>query len=313
MSPSPVSPDRPPSRARRLLDRANGSAWLLLALTALFWAGNVPAARFAVGEISPMTIVVGRWALAGALAFSFLRKTPRAEWMALRAYWPQLLGLGFALAVSNALLFSAAAHTTGVNLAILQGVTPALVVIGAYAIFGAPIGAVTLLGLMLALAGVGLVATGGAPQSLLTSTFNIGDLYQLVASCLYAAYALLLRNRPPGSAWAVFGVISAASFVFSIPLLAMEVAAGAFVAPTWRGLLMLAYVAVFTSLLGQLFFMRGVELVGPSRAAMFQNLTPVLGALLSVLLLGEKLAGYHAAALALVLGGIYLCERWGKR
>jgi drug/metabolite transporter (DMT)-like permease len=59
--------------------------------------------------------------------------------------------------------------------------------------------------------------------------------------------------------------------------------------------------------------MRGVELVGPSRAAMFQNLTPVLGALLSVLLLGEKLAAYHAAALALVLGGIYLCERWGKR
>ncbi len=306
--PSPAPPRRP-----ALLARANDSARLLLALTALFWAGNVPAARLAVGEVSPMVIVVGRWALAGALAYFFVRRATRSEWTALVPHWPKLAALGLTLAVSNVLLFTAAAHTTGVNLAILQGVTPALVIIGANVAFKAPIGLVTIVGLAVALAGVGLVATGGAPERILDIRFNVGDLYQLAASVLYAVYALLLRNRPPGSAWAIFSLVSLASFVASLPMLAWEIAAGDAVAPSWRGLLVLAYIAIFTSLLGQLFFMRSVELVGPSRAAVFHNLTPVLGALLSVLLLGESLALHHMAALALVLGGIYLCERWGKR
>jgi drug/metabolite transporter (DMT)-like permease len=75
----------------------------------------------------------------------------------------------------------------------------------------------------------------------------------------------------------------------------------------------LIYIAIFTSLLGQIFFMRAVELVGPGRAANFHNLTPIFGAILSVLILGERLDFYHAAALALVLGGIWLCEKWGRR
>lgn len=307
------STPRPLPLPARLLARANDSAWLLLALTSLFWAGNVPAARLSVGEVSPMVIVVGRWALAGALAFFFLRRTPRAEWLALMAHWPKLLALGLTLAVSNVLLFTAAAHTSGVNLAILQGVTPALMIIGSYVVFRTPIGLVTSLGLAVALSGVALVATGGEPARILDISFNIGDLYQLAASTLYAVYALLLRNRPPGSAWAIFGVVSAASFVISLPMLAFEIAAGTAIAPSLQGLLALGYVAVFTSLLAQIFFMRSVELVGPSRAAVFHNLTPVLGAFLSVLLLGESLALHHAAALALVLGGIYMCERWGRR
>ncbi len=55
--------------------------------------------------------------------------------------------------------------------------------------------------------------------------------------------------------------------------------------------------------------MRGVELIGPSRAVLFVNLVPVFGALLAVVILSEPFAWYHAVALALVLGGIWLAEQ----
>ncbi len=302
-----------PGPIRRFLARSNDSPWLLLSLTALFWAGNVPAARLSVGEISPMTIIVGRWALASLLAFFFLRNVKREEWRALLVHWRWLATLGITLTISNSLVFHAAAHTTGVNLSILQGVTPALVILGAYFMFNAPIGIVRLTGLAIALLGVVVAATRGAPEDLLHMSLNFGDGLQIGASVLYAVYALLLRKRPPGSAWAIFGLVSAVSFLTSLPLLAWEVWAGATFAPSLSGLLALLYIAVFTSLLAQMFFMRSVELVGPSRAAIFHNLTPVLGALLSVLLLGETLALYHLTALAMVLGGIFLCERFGAR
>jgi drug/metabolite transporter (DMT)-like permease len=302
-----------PRIASSFFARAANSAWLLLLLTTVFWGGNVPAARLAVGEISPMLIVGGRWAIACALLFFFLPKDVRADWREMRQSWRWLFMMGALLTFSNALIFLAAVHTSGLNLAILQGVTPVLVIIGAWVAYRTPVGLVRWIGLAVSLAGVVLVATQGNPLALAATAVNIGDFYQFVSSSLYAMYVIALRQKPPGSAWALFALISIVSLATSLPLMAWEYAAGAMIFPSWKGLAALLYISIFTSLLGQLFFMRGVELVGPGRAATFHNLTPVFGAILSLLILGESLSAYHVAALAMVLGGIYVCERWGTR
>jgi len=98
----------------------------------------------------------------------------------------------------------------------------------------------------------------------------------------------------------------------SLPLLAWEIAAGDFRWPTASGIGVLVYVALFPSFLAQIFFMRGVEAIGPSRGGLFVNLVPVFGALLAVLILGERFQAFHAVALALVLGGIYVAERFRR-
>ena len=56
-----------------------------------------------------------------------------------------------------------------------------------------------------------------------------------------------------------------------------------------------------------------VGLIGPARAGVFLNLVPIFGPLLAVMILGEPLSIYHAVALALVLGGIYVAETLGTR
>ncbi|MFN3891582.1 MAG: DMT family transporter [Beijerinckiaceae bacterium] len=302
-----------PDLLRTPLARAGSSPWLLLLLTTQFWGGNVPAARLAVGEVSPMVIVAGRWAIACALLYFLLPRNVRADWPILLPHWRWIAFMGATLTLSNALIFLAAVHTSGLNLAILQGVTPVLVILGAWIAWRTPIGIVRWTGLAVSLSGVILVATQGHPLALAGTAFNIGDILQFASSSIYAVYALALRNKPRGSAWALFALISVVSFATSLPLLAIEYASGATIWPTAQGFLVLLYIAIFTSLLGQIFFMRAVELVGPGRAANFHNLTPVFGAILSVLILGERLNFYHAAALALVLGGVWLCEKWGRR
>jgi drug/metabolite transporter (DMT)-like permease len=298
---------------RHLLTHASSSAWVLLLLTTLFWGGNVPAARLGVGEISPMVIVTGRWAIACVLLYLFLPKNVRAEWKDLLPHWRWIAFMGATLTTSNSLIFLAAVHTSGLNLAILQGVTPVLVILGAWIAWRTPIGAMRWVGLAISIFGVVLVATNGDPLALAKTKVNIGDVLQFISSSVYAIYALALRNKPAGSAWALFALISVVSFATSLPLLAIEYASGATIWPTQQGFLVLLYIAIFTSLLGQIFFMRAVELVGPGRAANFHNLTPIFGAILSLLILGEHLQLYHAAALTLVLGGIALCEKWGRR
>ena len=83
--------------------------------------------------------------------------------------------------------------------------------------------------------------------------------------------------------------------------------------PTPKGWLIMLYIGLLPSLLAQVFFIRGVELIGPARAGVFVNLVPVFAPVLSVLILGEQLALYHGLALALVLGGIFIAERLGRK
>ena len=79
--------------------------------------------------------------------------------------------------------------------------------------------------------------------------------------------------------------------------------------PTLQGWLVAVYVAIFPSCLSQLFYMRGVDLIGPARAGVFINLVPAFSAILAVVMLGEPFAMFHAVALVLVIGGIWLAQR----
>ena len=110
-----------------------------------------------------------------------------------------------------------------------------------------------------------------------------------------------------------FSALAMVACLVSLPLLAIELANGAFVLEAPKGWLILLYVAIGPSILSQLFFMRAVELIGPGRAGVFVNLVPVFAPILAVLILGEQLALYHGLALLLVLGGIFIAERLAKR
>ena len=83
--------------------------------------------------------------------------------------------------------------------------------------------------------------------------------------------------------------------------------------PSARGWALVPFVGLLPSFVARILFIHAVALIGPARAGVFLNLTPVLGPLLAVLLLGEPLAPYHALAPAMVLGGIWIAEHGGWR
>ena len=56
------------------------------------------------------------------------------------------------------------------------------------------------------------------------------------------------------------------------------------------GWLIVLYTILFPSLVSQILYVRGVELIGANRASLFINLIPLWGAIGSVLILGESLA-----------------------
>jgi drug/metabolite transporter (DMT)-like permease len=289
---------------------ASGRAYLLLTLTALCWAGNAILARLAVGEVSSMALVSLRWLGALGLLVVFAHAQVRRDWPLIRPHLRFIAvmgGVGFT--IFNAMFYVAAHWTTAVNLGIIQGALPVFVLIGAFAAYGTPIGGLQAAGVLVTMAGVAIIASGGEATRLASLTFNAGDLLMIAACALYAGYTVGLSRRPPVSPLSLFTGLACAAFVTSLPLALGEAALGRYQWPTPAGWLIVALVTLFPSFLAQIFFIQGVALIGPGRAGIFVNLVPVFASILALLVLHEPFESFHAVALGLVLGGIWLSER----
>jgi drug/metabolite transporter (DMT)-like permease len=289
--------------------QASGRAYLLLTFTALCWGGNAVLGRLAVGEVSPMALVTLRWLGAFTLLLVFAHAQVRRDWPALRERLLFMAAMGaIGFTVFNALFYSAAHWTTAVNIGIIQGSIPVFVLIGAFAAYRTRVAGPQVAGVLVTMLGVAIVASDGQLARLASLALNFGDVLMIAGCVLYAGYTLGLSRRPLVSPLSLFTGIAAAAFLSSLPLALAEAALDRWQWPTPEGWLILALVTLFPSFLAQIAFIHGVMLIGPSRAGVFVNLVPVFASILALLVLQEPFRPFHAVALALVLGGIWLSE-----
>jgi drug/metabolite transporter (DMT)-like permease len=300
--------------APQVASRSFAGAYALLIFTALIWAGNAVAGKWAVGQVSPLALTSLRWLVACVALVPLAARPLAREWRLLLPSWRYILLMGgCGYTAFNALFYVAGTYTSTTNLALIQGAIPVLVLVCSFLVYRTPVRSMQALGVLVTLLGVVVAATHGNPDVLRTLTFNRGDLLMLVACLFYAGYTVALRRRPAVSGLTFFAAMALAAFLTSLPLLAVEWANGHLIWPTGAGWVIVAYVGLGPSLVSQLTFLRGVALIGPNRAGMFVNLIPVFGAVLAIGLVGEPFRWDTAVALALVLGGIFIAERLGAR
>lgn len=257
-----------------------------------------------------MALVTLRWLGVVVLLAVFANGYVRRDWNVLRNHLPFVSAMGaLGLAVFNALFYVAAHSTTALNIGIIQGAIPVFVLIGVFLAYRTRVTKLQVAGVLVTMCGVAYVGLGGELARITTLAINPGDVLMVIACVLYAGYAVGLLRRPAVSALGMFTAIAGAAFLASIPLAVVEAALGQFQWPTVTGWIIVALVTLFPSLLAQIFFIQGVALIGPSRAGVFVNLVPVFASILAVTFLREPFEVYHAIALCLVLGGIWLSER----
>ena len=128
----------------------------------------------------------------------------------------------------------------------------------------------------------------------LVRSVNAGDLMVIAACFAYATYSIALRWRPPAHWMSIFvvstiGAIGASFFYQGI--IGGGVMAFFEQLPTisTEGWLIVAYTIIFPSVISQILYVRGVELIGSNRASLFVNLIPIFGTIGSVLVLGGSL------------------------
>ncbi|MBS9722555.1 DMT family transporter [Tianweitania sp. BSSL-BM11] len=286
------------------------TAYILLALATLFWAGNSIAGKLAIGHVSPMILVPARWGAILVILLASSHRQLRQDWQAIKTRSIYLLALGaLGFTVFSVALYYALLYTTAINTSILQGGMPLFVFAASFVLFGSRVQLEQVLGFTLSFIGVLVIALRGDWSNLVTLNINFGDALMLIAIVAYGFYTAALKAKPILHWTSLMTMLCLGATLAALPFLAIEAVSGSTILPDLEGWALIAFIVLFPSLLGQVLYIKGVELIGSNRAGLFINLLPLWGALLAVVVLGEAFHVYHAIALTMILAGIGLAER----
>lgn len=279
------------------------SGWINGFLGVLIFSGSLPATRLAVMEFEPLFLTVCRATIAGALA-GILLVILRQQRPVRSEIFPLVLValcvvVGFPLLTALALQYITSAHSI-----IYIGLLPL-----STAIFGVLRGGERpqLLFWILSILGSFLVAGFALTQE--TASSPIGDALMLfsVIVCGYGyAEGALLSRRLGG--WQVISW----ALVLSLPV--MSLLSFIHMTVSWEGIhsaafWSMAYVSLFSMLIGFVFWYRGLAQGGIAAVGQLQLLQPFLGLVLSALVLKETIGWL----IFVVNTGVVLCVAIARR
>jgi len=296
----------------RLFEKLYANAYLLLALTALFWAGNFVVGRGVHGHVPPIALAWSRWSVATLIILPFAVSHLKRDWPLIRASLPILFFFGtIGVGAFNSLSYTGLNYTTALNALILQSSGPVLIVLASVAFFGDRVSLRQGVGIAISITGVLFMVARGELAVLKDFVLNWGDFLIVAALALWGLYTAFLRKRPEIHWLSFVAVTFLIGALVNTPFYVWEHISGRQLHFDTETMASIAYVAVFPSVLAYICYNRGVELIGANRAGVCLYLVPLFGAVMAIALLGEEPHAYHLIGITLILSGVVLSARKG--
>lgn len=288
----------------------DGFAYGAVITAAVLWGGSIVAQKLALSGFSAVEASVLRDI--GGLAILLttwwwqkgtLRATTTSDLRTLG-----LLGLG--VLGNHLLILIGLKYVSGAVAGVIIGSLPVVTaLLSALLIRDVPLGAVWMASL-LSFAGVGLVSVAGfhaaGEQPLLGGLLVF---FGVVSWALYSIGSRAIMERM--SALTVNWTTLLVATALQIPLLWTDrkmVTAG-IASVSLADWFALGYLVLFATAVAQQAWLFGVKGIGPSRASVLGNLTPVAAVVLSGLILGESVGIVEMIGIALILGGVWVVHR----
>jgi drug/metabolite transporter (DMT)-like permease len=279
---------------------------LLLLCMALIWGVNFAVVKYATGELAPLAFNSARVVLAVVVLFTIVSMSGRTlphgrDRLA-------LLGLGV---IGNGLyqifFIEGIARTRAGDAALLISAAPAFMAIIGWFRGSERTGPRGVIGILLSLIGIGLVVFGEPASDSASRSTLLGDALILAACLCWSIYSVLVKpytERIEGLSLHAVTMAGGAIplLLVSLPTLAesrwSSVSLGGWLAVLYSGLLALS--------LAYLFWYRGVRVIGPTRAAMYANLQPVIALGVAWATLHETPHLPQLVGAALIMSGLVL-------
>lgn len=282
-----------------------GKVYAMLLGFAIFTGATFNLAKYAVHYFSAAGAAGWRFGIAAVVMLSILKLGKQINWNNIREYGRiyAILGIigvfGF-----NACFFLGMKYTSPLNGALIMAANPLFTTILSFFILKTPITRRQTAGIIIALLGVTLVLTHGSLEIIYTLSISAGDVLILIGNICWALYGVLVRKYLQKSTsmetttytmvvGALFLIVLAFLFPNPQPLTKVNLTA-------WGAIM---FMAIFTSVLGYLWWNKAMEVIGAAKTAIFFNLVPVVTMVLSFLT-GAQVSMIQIIGTILVIFGV---------
>ena len=294
---------------------SNTKAYLFLTLAALFWSGNFIVGKAAsTYEIPPFSLNFYRWFFAFLILFPFTYK----EVINKKDYVFENLGLFITLGITSITIFNSIVYYSLYYTQVISGILmistiPVWILFFASFLKIEKTNLFQILGVILSLTGVLFIVTKADIQLIKELEFNKGDLSMVIGMLSWAIYSALLRKKThPISQLALLEIIIICGFIFLVPIYFIEMSFGNKIILGLPFILTLGYVVLFPGIFAFLFWIKGINIIGANRSGVFLHLMTIFGALMAIIILGEKFMFYHFLGAIFIIAGITLSNKSKK-
>lgn len=311
------TPSSPPSSAQKPCHEPPALSPVLglqLVMVAFFWGGTFIAGKVLAQALPLPVAAFGRFFVAALLlvwiAFRSEGGLPRLN----RSQALATITMGLTgIFLYNVCFFGALARIPAGRTALFVSLTPIVTALLARLGFGERLGPKRWAGIGLALIGALIVITRGDLTGAVGNageSIGLGEMLMLLAVLNWAVYTLISRK-----ATASMSSVAATTYatLWGLALLSIgaigELGAVHWSALGWQVWASLLYLGVIGTVVAFVWYNQGVRSIGPSRTAVFTNLVPAFGVLLSAVLLGEEVLASMLAGGAVSVIGVSLTNR----
>ena len=278
------------------------------------WSGNFIVARGLSESIPPISLAFYRWLVAVIVFTPFAIKALVQEWAIIKKhviYFSITSFLG--ITAFNTLIYFAGHTTTAMNLSLISITFPIFILLFSRILFKEFITIKKGIGITLVLSGVLFLITKGKLSTLLYISFNIGDVWMLLAAIIFAIYSLFLKNKPKGlSIIALQFSTFILGLIFLLPFFLWEqtIVHQSFLNQTTIPAIL--YVGIFASLCAFVLWNKAIVVLGPSKAGMVYYTLPLFSGFLGYLFLHESIRMIHFYSMILIFSGIIVTNHESK-
>jgi len=290
----------------------NKLAYLLLILTTLFWSGNFIVGKAAsIYQIPPFSLNFYRWLFAFLilLPFTFKEILANKKYILDNIVFFIILGIT-SITIFNSIVYYSLYYTQVISGVLMISTIPVWIMFIASILKIEKTNLFQIIGVILSLTGVLFIITKADIELIKNLDFNKGDLSMVIAMFSWATYSALLRKKTyEVSQIALLEVIIICGLFFLIPVYFIEISMGNTITFGKPFVLTLTYVVLFPGILAFLFWIKGIAIIGANRAGVFLHLMPIFGALMAMIIFGEKFMFYHFLGAIFIIAGITLSNK----
>ena len=288
-----------------------GSKGAVLATVAagLLWGSSFAVVKIGLRSIDPFWFVFLRFAAASVLVILVSALTGRTRRFLALLRNPLVVWLGVSNAAGFLFQFKGQTMTTAANAALLINASTIFVAVASRVVFRERFGPLKVLAVLVGMAGVFLVTTGGRPSAAMGAALH-GDLLVLTAALLWTFFILLNKQIVAGHDVDVHGLTAAMVTVTTVIALPVALVFGRGSFPKSSGELgTVPYTAVFCSIAPFYLWTWGLKRITATTSSVVLLTEVVFALTLAAVLLGERLSPVALVGSVLILAAVALASR----